>query len=93
MQRYPNHLLMGWTRNDGAFECLMNLYGDQLEEDQAWNRLVEDCHAGLCHAWALPIEIYQREEMNSVLVVDWTAENEMVPVYIKNPREHALEDV
>lgn len=93
MHRYPNCLLMGWTRDDGDFECLMNIYGDQLDEDAAWNRLVEDCHAGLCHAWGRPIEIYQREEMVSVLVVDWTAENEMVPVHIPNSREHAMEDV
>lgn len=40
MIRYPNYLSIVSIRDDGDFELLATLNGDTIEDDSAWNAVV-----------------------------------------------------
>lgn len=72
-ERYPDFLLFGWEREDGDFECLASLNGEQIDDRETWNHLVEHTYGVLKYATGNEIMVLERQDLESAMTDDGTS--------------------
>lgn len=75
MRKYPNYITFAWQRvSDGDMEVVGTLNGETIDEDELWNRLVEQTLEAL-RLSDNEVNAYHREDVYSVIEVDedWQA--------------------